>query len=117
MHTITTLLSSLTSFLDNMDALQWAIVVGIMSPVVHFVVGQFRALSSTHNWILSFALPLIGSIIVALGSSQQFNHLLPLFAVVYTTGQSFYFAAVRWWNKYLELTAGQASAAGFEQAS
>jgi hypothetical protein len=116
MHTIITTLNGLTSFLDNMNATQWALVVGLISPVVHFVLDRYKSFSTTHNWILSFAIPLLGAIIVALGTSTQVNHLLPVFAVVYTAGQSFYFAAVRWWNKYLELTAAQSSAAGFEQA-
>jgi hypothetical protein len=91
-------------FLSTLTPEQWALVAGLVSPLVQFGLGKLKDLSSTHNWLLSFALPILGTVAAALASSPQFTELVPMYAVVYTSAQGFYFVAVKWWKKYLELT-------------
>lgn len=97
-------------FFQSLQPEQWAIIVGLISPLVQFALGKLKDFSSTHNWLLSFVLPFLGSLAVFLSTNPGFNHLVPLYATVYTMGQTIYFTSVRWWVKYSDLLKATTSA-------
>lgn len=91
------------TFFQSLTPAQWAIAAGLITPLVQYALGKIKNFSSTHNWIMSFVLPFIGTILVFLSTNVEFNHLVPVYAAIYTTGQAFYLIAVRYWVKYNEL--------------
>lgn len=91
------------NFIKSLTPEQWAVIAGVISPVIHYLVGKVINFTTTHNWIVSFLLPLIGSVAVFLHGNTSFNHLVPLYSTVYATGQFIYFTTVRYWKLYASL--------------
>lgn len=96
-------------FIKSLNTEQWALIIGVVSPIVHYLVGKVVNFSSTHNWLVSFALPLIGAVAVFLHGNSAFNTIVPIYGTVYATGQVIYFTTVRYWKLYNSLLATQAS--------
>ena len=90
-------------FASTLTPEQIAIIVGVLSPLIHYFFDKWRNFNSTHNYILSFAFPLLGTVAVFLLHNTTFTHLVPLYATVYATGQAVYVSAIRYWSAYNEL--------------
>lgn len=90
-------------FVNSLTPEQWALIVGFIAPLVHYIFDKWRNFTSAHNWILSFALPLLGTTLLFLDTNTTFTQAVPLYATVYATGQAFYAVAIRYWHANSEL--------------